>query len=86
MEFLICRLKTEGGHPEGTTLLMNRHLKESILVANNEITSLYHMKKKESNKKGETIPGGSLKQIIETDYMEMRLLSHINIPMITIQD
>ena len=56
---------------------MKRHLKESVIAAKNEITCLYHDKKKEYKKKGENIPVGWLKatvdsiRIIRGDYHQI---------------
>ena len=58
-------LKCKGERPKGSTLLLKHHVKESVITAKNDITCMYHEKKKECNKRGENIPVGWLKETIE---------------------
>ena len=83
-ELKTSRLK--GGRPKGTTLLMKRHLKESVIAAKNEITSIYHEKKKECNKKGENIPNGWLQETINSIRIKRGLPPNIKIPISTIRN
>ena len=78
--------KSKGGRPKGTTHLLKHHLKESALAAKNEITCMYHEKKKECIQKGEKIPAGWLKETIESVKIMRGLPPSVRIPMSTIRN
>ena len=78
--------RSKGGRPKGTTLLMKRHLKESVIAAKNEITSMYHEERKQYKKKGENLPIGWLKATIESVCIKRGIPANVKIPLSTIRN
>ena len=74
-----------GGRPKGSTIIKQRHYKETFIAAKNEITSLFKKEQEEYKKKGETLPKGWLQYTIDRVCKIRGLPPDTKIPLSTIR-